>query len=298
MMPAGRHARKRPSQGDGGAPGAADEAIDPTEKSMLAHLAQFGQWLVEHQSKLVQELYRQSQEAQAALLQKIEGGLTAGTAGAPAGGALPCLPQFQLTCLALDDDIEAYFMTFEQTAALAHWLPSQWMYNLGPYLSGPAQTVWWTMPANEMGVYEKLKEALLDRYGVTEDYFHLKFCSIRYAQGGGWPCAIFAELRETDIQWLKPTTDERQAIIEKVILDHVYQVMPTESGCYGIRRYGLTSLAILFKDYLDTEYSKPSREHSPKVQPPDPPRREVWLGEGQAQPSPRGQFFGQPMPGE
>lgn len=71
-------------------------------------------------------------------------------------------------------------MTFERMASLACWPASQWTYILGPYLSGPAQTVWRTLPAADVSDCAKLKVALLDQYGMTEDSFCLCFHTVHY----------------------------------------------------------------------------------------------------------------------
>lgn len=95
-------------------------------------------------------MYHQSHQDQIALLQKTEDSLTRLDPG---------------------DDIEAYLTTFEQTATLARWPPAQWTYILGPYLSGPTLMVWQTLLAEDVASYAKLKDALLDRYSITEDSF-------------------------------------------------------------------------------------------------------------------------------
>lgn len=117
-------------------------------------LAQFGKWLTEHQSQLVQELYCQSQADQAALLQKIEDRLVAGMAASAAAAAPGGTLQFKVARLLLEDDIEIYLTTFEMTATLACWPSTQWTYILGPHLSGPAATVWRTMPPNDLADYD------------------------------------------------------------------------------------------------------------------------------------------------
>lgn len=40
---------------------------------------------------------------------------------------------------------------------------------------------------------------------------------------------MFAELREVALRWLKPTTDEGRAIVDKVVLDQAYHIMSPEA---------------------------------------------------------------------
>lgn len=119
-------------------------------------------------------------------------------------------------------------MMFERTAALARWPPAQLTYILGPYLSGPAQMVRRTLPAEDVASYAKLKDALLDCYGVTEDLFRLRFRAVQYSRGC-CPRALLAELKEAVTWWLKPTMDEGQTIVEKVVLHQAYYIMPPEA---------------------------------------------------------------------
>lgn len=80
-------------------------------------------------------------------------------------------------------------------------------------------------PAEDITSYAKLKEALLDWYGVTEDLFHHRFRAVRYSHGCQ-PRALLSELKEVATQWLKPTIIEGQSIVEKVVSDHI---MPPEA---------------------------------------------------------------------
>lgn len=52
---------------------------------------------------------------------------------------------------------------------MAKWLTGQWVTNLGPYLTGPAQVVLKTMTSQEASDYQKVKTDILDHYEVTEE---------------------------------------------------------------------------------------------------------------------------------
>lgn len=45
--------------------------------------------------------------------------------------------------------------------------------------------MWWTLLMDEVPHYDKLKEAILDRYGYTKDQFQLCFFAIKYTAGRG-----------------------------------------------------------------------------------------------------------------
>lgn len=188
-------------------------------------------------------------------------GVAVGAAAAGPGGVAP---QFKLTRLAPDDDIEAFLMTFEQTATLACWPLSQWTYILRPYLSGPAQTVWRTLPAAEVNDYAKLKKTLLDRYSVTKDSFRLRFWAVRYTRGSQ-PRAVMADLKEATNRWLKSAMPGELAIVEKVVLDQAYHVMPPEARVWVSqhRPPTLTSATQLLGNYIDVEPLEPRCDRSP-----------------------------------
>lgn len=112
-------------------------------------------------------------------------------------------------------------------------------YILGPYVSGPTQMVWRTLPTEDMASYAKLKEELLDWYGMTEDSFRHCFCTVRYTCRT-CPQAVLGELREAATRWLKPTTDKGRTIVENVALDQAYHIMPPEVLVWVLRYCPLT----------------------------------------------------------
>lgn len=261
--------------------------------SSPADLAQFGQWLTEHQSSLVQELYRQSREDQAVLVQKIQEGITAGLATHAADPAALSAPNpLKVARLTDEDDLEAYLTSFERTAKLAKWPVPQWTYILGPHLTGPAASVWRTLPMEDVPYYDKLKEALLDRYGFTEDRFRLRFSSIRYTAGAR-PRALVGELRDAAMRWLKPETAEGRRIVDKVVLHQLYQVLPADARAW-VSRHRPSKLAEatrLAENFMDAE---PTPARGPVTQRPRPAQGygELKPMEGRARPTMRGHPFG------
>lgn len=74
-----------------------------------------------------------------------------------------------LSKLTSDDNIEAYIYAFEMTAATARWPPTQQVIILALYLTGLAQVVLKTIPAQEVSDYKRVKAAILDLYEVREE---------------------------------------------------------------------------------------------------------------------------------
>lgn len=149
-------------------------------------------------------------------------------------------------------------MSFERTAKLARWPTIQWTYILGPHLTGPAASVWRTLPMEDVPHYKKLKEALLDRYGFSEDHFRLRFFLIRYT-AGTHPRTLAGELRDAATRWLKPEAAEGCRIVDKVVLHQLYQVVPPEAWLWVSRHHPskLSEAVRLLENYMDTEPGAP-----------------------------------------
>lgn len=134
------------------------------------------------------------------------------------------LMYFRLSKLTHDDDVEAYLYAFEASATAARWPHVQWVTILGPYLTGPIQIILKTMPTQEATDYPCVKAAILDRYEVTDESHRQRFRSLRYRSSDN-PKALAAELMEYAMRWLKTQTPGERAIVDKIVLEQVYQVV-------------------------------------------------------------------------
>ena len=47
--------------------------------------------------------------------------------------------------------------------------PARWAFKLAPQLTGRAQQAYAALPAAEIGDYERLKDAILRRYDISEE---------------------------------------------------------------------------------------------------------------------------------
>nr|XP_050045719.1 uncharacterized protein LOC126542633 [Dermacentor andersoni] len=73
------------------------------------------------------------------------------------------------------DDLDAYLMRFERVARGQGWPRDQWSTALSLCLSGEALSVFSRMSAPDCTDYEKLKQALMLRFRMTEEGFREKF---------------------------------------------------------------------------------------------------------------------------
>ena len=71
--------------------------------------------------------------------------------------------------------MDAYFKRFERFAKNAKWPAEEWATNLSTFLQGKALEVYSPLSTEDANDYEKLRDALLKRYQLTEEGFHQKF---------------------------------------------------------------------------------------------------------------------------
>ena len=84
---------------------------------------------------------------------------------------LPKLPSF---CDG-KDNMDAYLKCFERFAKNAKWPAEEWATNLSTLSEGKALEVYSRLSTEDANDYEKLGDALLKRYQLTEEVFHQKF---------------------------------------------------------------------------------------------------------------------------
>lgn len=88
------------------------------------------------------------------------------------------------------------------------------------------------MPAQQETDYQRVKAAILDRYEVTEETQRQRFRTLR-DKTGNHPNTLVAKLKEYATRWLKPQTPGERAIVNKIVLEQVYQAIPTPRPIRG-----------------------------------------------------------------
>ena len=87
----------------------------------------------------------------------------------------PKLPLFQEA----KDDLDAYIGRFEHYAEAQKWPRGDWATNFSALLTGKALEVYYRLPTDKSNDYEALKDALLERFHLTEEGFRNKFFDAR-----------------------------------------------------------------------------------------------------------------------
>jgi len=75
------------------------------------------------------------------------------------------------------DDIEHYLTTFESIAVACRWPTTDWAVRLVPLLTGKARSAYVHMDIVESLDYQKVKTAILSKYDINSESYHLQFRS-------------------------------------------------------------------------------------------------------------------------
>ena len=92
---------------------------------------------------------------------------------------IPKLPSFNEE----RDNMDSYLKRFERFATNAKWPKGEWATNLASLLQGKALDVYSRLSSEEATDYDKLSDALLKRYQLTEEGFRQKFRSSKQEIG-------------------------------------------------------------------------------------------------------------------
>lgn len=201
-------------------------ATGTTPPAQALDLAQFGQWLVEHQMQLMREVVGQQEHSQAVLLHELtQSWKPADAPPASGGGALGRSPWPLLTKLGDSDDREAYLEAFERTAEAAKWPPEQLSFFLEPYLSGEALAALKALDKAEAADYKQLKKAILDQYEITTESYR-QCLRVPTLPEGARRRAVVARLKDATTCWLKLTTEDGRCIVEQIVIEQLLLILP------------------------------------------------------------------------
>ena len=81
------------------------------------------------------------------------------------------------------DEMDSYLLRYERYVTAQKWEPDTWATGLSTLLEGKALDVYALMPKEDALNYDKLKEALLKRYELTEEGFKRQYKKCRPENG-------------------------------------------------------------------------------------------------------------------
>ncbi|XP_053540772.1 uncharacterized protein LOC128634286 [Ictalurus punctatus] len=124
-----------------------------------------------------------------------------------------------------EEDLEAYFETFESIACREGWDRDDWPRALGPLLTGEARTAYYALDPEEATDYLAMKEGVLAWCGRTPGRAATEFHRWVYRTGARPRCQMNALLRITK-RWLRPDRHTASEVAEKVAVDRFLRALP------------------------------------------------------------------------
>ncbi|XP_053539534.1 uncharacterized protein LOC124628632 [Ictalurus punctatus] len=124
-----------------------------------------------------------------------------------------------------EEDLEAYFETFESIACREGWDRDDWPRALGPLLTGEARTAYYALDPEEATDYLAMKEGVLAWCGRTPGRAATEFHRWVYRTGARPRCQMNTLLRITK-RWLRPDRHTASEVAEKVAVDRFLRALP------------------------------------------------------------------------
>ena len=135
------------------------------------------------------------------------------------------LKEVNMTKLNTTDDIENYLTACKRTANTFEWPKEKWAVKLVPYLTGKAQAAYAAMSIMESNDYEKVKEAILKRYDITEETYRQRFRSTKKSREESYK-EMYVRLKDLFKKWTKPDRKTVEEIMEVIIMEQLVDTMP------------------------------------------------------------------------
>ncbi|XP_070571314.1 uncharacterized protein [Ptychodera flava] len=121
--------------------------------------------------------------------------------------------EIKLVSLQDNDDVDVYLRTFERLATTNKWDESEWVIRLVPALTGKAREAYVSLPREHSTNYNKLKEAIFQRYKLNAQTYRSKFRNSCRRDG------------ETYTEWATRTTDLFDRWMEAEKVDGEFQML-------------------------------------------------------------------------
>ena len=158
--------------------------------------------------------------------------------------------QLKLTKLSDADDVEAYLTTFERMMKVYEIEDNKWAFRLAPLLTGRAQQAYAALNADDAQNYNRVKEAILRRYDISEETYRQRFRSTTRKEGEAYS-ELAIRLQDLFVKW---TTECKTVaeVREKMVVEQLLNTMPNELRIWVGERKPKTSTETgrLADDYL------------------------------------------------
>lgn len=179
-----------------------------------------------------------------------------------------------------NDDVEAFFTTFERLVERKGWPHDQWAGVITPFLISDPQKAYFDLPSEHIRDYERLKAEILAPLGVTMAIRAQKVYPQRY-QPGQPPRSQMHELVQLVKKWLQPEKLTGPQMVERVVMDRHLRSLPDDLQRWVSRGEPATAdqLVELVERYTMVEdLLRPAKRQEPTLRaarPAEVPRREA-----------------------
>ena len=156
----------------------------------------------------------------------------------------------KLTKLSETDDIESYLTTFERLMTAYEVEANRWAYKLAPQLTGKAQQAYASLDTDDAKSYSAVKAAILRRYNINDETYHLRFRGLKY-KTGQTPTEITTRLTDLAGKWLKDCTTADE-VKDAVVKEQLLATLPEDVRVWVTERKPKTiaEAGQLAEDYL------------------------------------------------
>ena len=147
------------------------------------------------------------------------------------------------------DDIVSYITMFERLMTAFEIKYEKWAFKLASHLSGKAQQAYAALSVDDAGDFEKLKNAILRRYDITEESYRQRFRSTKRMGDESYRETV-ARLNDLAMKWLK-TKETRAKVVDQIVLEQFLMSLTDEVRVFVRERSPGTSeeAAKLADDY-------------------------------------------------
>ncbi|GFN97892.1 polyprotein [Plakobranchus ocellatus] len=167
-----------------------------------------------------------------------------GARSSDAGAKHPKLPNFQDG----RDDLDIWLTRFERFAESNGWSREKWSSSLCALLTGCALDCYGRLSAEQPKDYDKVKEALMKRYDLTEDGYRHKFRTCKPAEGESLDMFIVRISRYLD-RWIELSKkDKSYEKLKDLIVQEQFMDACPEDLATSLREKDLPTLERVAKE--------------------------------------------------
>ncbi|KAL2077928.1 hypothetical protein ACEWY4_025613 [Coilia grayii] len=164
-----------------------------------------------------------------------------------------------------DEDIEHYLTTFERLAVASQWPREAWALYLVPLLKGKARAAYVAMNVEDSQDYDRVKQAILRKYEISEETYRQRFRSDTILEGETAK-ELHARLKDLAEKWLDPGRRTKEDICDLIVLEQFLSMLSHELQVWVRERTPRTAAeaADLVETFVAARQSRSSYQMGPQ----------------------------------